>query len=84
MAIGLLYGLALLSMCVCGGFGSNDSLPMMQPFPMDGPYRTDVIMGVGHLKSDSVVPLVLCTVYFRAMAGHRYNTTGPSGQCQLC
>jgi hypothetical protein len=29
---------------------------------MDGHYRTDIISGVGHLRSDSVVPLVLCMV----------------------
>jgi hypothetical protein len=27
-----------------------------------GHYRTDIISGVGHLRSDSVVPLVLCMV----------------------
>jgi hypothetical protein len=44
-----------------GGFGSNGFVTKMQPFPMDGHYRTDVISGVGHLRSDSIVPLVLCT-----------------------
>jgi hypothetical protein len=29
---------------------------------MDGHYRIDVVSGVGHPRSDSVVPLVLCTV----------------------
>jgi hypothetical protein len=50
-------------MCVCvcggGGFGSNDFLTKMQPFLMDGHYRTDIISGVGYPRSDSVVPLVL-------------------------
>jgi hypothetical protein len=59
--------------CVCVGgggeaFGSNGFVTKMQPFPMDGYYRTDVINGMGHLRSDSVVPLVLRTVCC-AMAG---------------
>jgi hypothetical protein len=41
----------------------------MQPFPMDGHYRMDVISGVGHPRSDLVVPLVLRTVCFHAMTG---------------
>jgi hypothetical protein len=44
------------------GFGSNGFVTKMQPFSMDGHYRTDVINGVGHLRSDLVVLLVLCTV----------------------
>jgi hypothetical protein len=32
---------------------------MIQSFPMDGYYRTDVISGMGHLRLDLVVPLVL-------------------------
>jgi hypothetical protein len=35
---------------------------MIQSFPMDGYYRTDIISGVGHLGSNLVVPLMLCTV----------------------
>jgi hypothetical protein len=42
-----------------GGFESNDFLTKMQPFLMDGHYRTDIISGVGYPRSDSVVPLVL-------------------------
>jgi hypothetical protein len=34
----------------------------MHLFPTDGHYRTDVISGVGHSRSDSVVPLLLRTV----------------------
>jgi hypothetical protein len=30
--------------------------------PMDGHYMTYIISDVGHPKSDSVVPLMLCTV----------------------
>jgi hypothetical protein len=41
---------------------------MMQPFPMDGHYRMYIISGVGHLRSDSVVLLVLRAVQC-AMAG---------------
>jgi hypothetical protein len=60
MVMSLLYGLALWSMCVWGGgFGSNAFMTKMQSFLMDGHYRIDVISGVGHLRSDSVVPLVL-------------------------
>ena len=42
--------------CMC--VGALD--PMA--FPIDGHYRTDIISGVGHLRSDLVMPLVLCTV----------------------
>jgi hypothetical protein len=49
-------------MCVCGGFGFNDFVTKVQPFPMDGHYRANIISGVGHMTSNSVVPLVLCTV----------------------
>jgi hypothetical protein len=56
MAMGLLYGLALWSVCVCGGFGSNGLVIKMQPFPMNGHYRTDVISGVGHPRLNSTVP----------------------------
>jgi hypothetical protein len=59
MAMGLLYGLTLWSMCVCGGFGSNGFVIKIQSFPIDGHYRMDVISIVDHLRSDSVVPLVL-------------------------
>jgi hypothetical protein len=65
MALGLLYELALWSMCVCrggGGFGSNGFVNKMQSFPMDGYCRTDVISAVGHPRSNSVVSLVLHTV----------------------
>ena len=49
-------------MCVCGGFGSNGFVTKVQPFLMGDHYRMDIISGVGHPRSDSVVPLVLCTV----------------------
>jgi hypothetical protein len=39
----------------------------MQPFSMDGHYKTDVIRGVGHPRSDSIVSLVLHMVRY-AMA----------------
>jgi hypothetical protein len=32
---------------------------MIQSFPMDGHYRTNVNSGVGHLRLDSIVLLVL-------------------------
>jgi hypothetical protein len=50
-------------MCVLyGGFGSNGFVTKVQPFPMVGHYKMDAISGVDHLKSDSIVPLVLRTV----------------------
>ena len=61
MATGLLYGLTLWSMCVCVDFGSGFMIKT-QSFPMDGHCRTDVISDVGHPRSDSVMPVVLCTV----------------------
>jgi hypothetical protein len=64
-----------------GGFGSNGFVTKMQPFPMDDHYRTDIINGVGHPRSDSVVLLVLCMVPVQWL-GHRHCTTGPSGQPQ--
>jgi hypothetical protein len=67
MAMGLLYKLILWSN-VCVGFGSNGFVTKMQSFSMDGHYRMDVISGVGHLRSDLVVPLMLRTVCC-AMAG---------------
>ena len=48
--------------CVCGSFGSNSFVTKMQQFPMVGHYKTDVISSVGHLRSNSVVLLVLHTV----------------------
>jgi hypothetical protein len=55
----------MVNVCVCGGrgggFGSNGFVTKMQSFPIDGHYRMDVISGVGHPRSDLVVPLVLRT-----------------------
>jgi hypothetical protein len=48
--------------CVCVGFGSNGYVTKTQPFPTGGHYRTNVISGVGHLRSNSILPLVLRTV----------------------
>jgi hypothetical protein len=65
MAINLLCGLALWLMCVWGGgggFRSDGFVIKMQSFPMDGHFRTYVISGLGHSRSDSVVPLVLRSV----------------------
>jgi hypothetical protein len=51
------------NVCVLyGGFGSNGFVNKVQSFPMVDHYRTDIISGVGHLRLDSVVPLVLCMV----------------------
>ena len=61
------------------GFGSNGFVTKAQQFPIDGHYRTDIISGVGHLRSDSVVPLVLCTVAVQWL-GYQHCTTSPSGR----
>jgi hypothetical protein len=58
----------MVNVCVCGGFGSNGFVTKMQQFPMDGHYRTNIISGVGHPRSDSVMPLVLRMICC-AMAG---------------
>ena len=42
--------------------GSNGFLTKVQPFPMVGHYRMDAISGMGHPRSDSVMPLLLRTV----------------------
>jgi hypothetical protein len=54
----------MVNVCVGGGgrFGSNGFVTKMQPFPIDGYYRMNVISGVGSQRSDSVVPLMLRTV----------------------
>jgi hypothetical protein len=63
MVMGLLYRLNLWSnVCVCVGFGFNDFVTKSQSFPMDSHYRTDIISGVGHLRSDSFVLLMLYMV----------------------
>ena len=65
-------------MCVERGFGSNGFVTKMQAFLMDGHYRTDVISGVGHPRSDSVMPLVLrmvCCAMVRAPVLH-YRSLG--------
>jgi hypothetical protein len=68
---GLIQVNFMVSVCVeggGGGFGSNGFVTKMQPFLMDGHYRMNIISSVGHPRSDSVVSLVLRTV-FCAMAG---------------
>jgi hypothetical protein len=53
----------VVNVCVCvGALYPMVSWPMMQLFPMDGHYRTNVISGVGHPRSNLVVLLVLCMV----------------------
>ena len=46
------------------GFGFTGFMTKVQPFSIDGHYRTDVINGVGHPRSDSVVLLVLRTIVY--------------------
>jgi hypothetical protein len=41
---------------------SNGFVTNVQPFLVDGHYRTDIISGVGQPRSNSVVLLVLCMV----------------------
>jgi hypothetical protein len=43
-------------------FGFNGFVIKVQSFPMVSHYRTDIISGVGHLRSDLVVLLILCMV----------------------
>jgi hypothetical protein len=51
-------------MCVCYiGLGSNDYFVADVALTGDH-YRTDIISGVGHMRLDSVMPLVLCTVVY--------------------
>jgi hypothetical protein len=51
-------------MCVCYmGLGSNGCF-MASVALTGGHYRTDIISGVGHLRSDLVVPLMLCMVAY--------------------
>ena len=50
-------------MCVLyGGFESNGFVTKVQSFLMDDHYKMDIISGVGHPRSNSIMPLVLCTV----------------------
>jgi hypothetical protein len=65
----LLYIFHTIVKCVCaapggggGGFGPNGFVTKVKSFSMDGYYRTYIISGMGHSRSDSVVPLVLYIV----------------------
>jgi hypothetical protein len=66
-----------------GGFGSNAFVTKTQSFLMDGHYKIDVINGVGYLRLDSVVPLVLHTVAVQWLE-YRHCTTCLSEQRQPC
>ena len=62
MAMGLLYRLNNMVKCVCYmGIGSNNCF-VTDATLMGGHYRMDIISGVGHQMSDSIMPLVLCMV----------------------
>jgi hypothetical protein len=66
-AMCLLYRLNNIVKCVCFmGLGSNDCFVTGAAL-MGGHYRIDIISGVGHPRSDLVVPLVLCTVVTTCM-----------------
>jgi hypothetical protein len=69
--------------CVYIGFGSNGFVAKTQPFSMDGHYRTNIISGLGHSRSNSVMPLVLCTVLVQWL-GHWHYAIGPLRQRQPC
>jgi hypothetical protein len=66
-----------------GGFRSNGFVTKAQLFPIDGHYRTNIICGVGHLRLDLIMSLVLHMVVVQ-YPGHRYCIIGPSGQRQPC
>ena len=51
-------------MCVCVGFGFNSFVTKYSHSLIDGHYRTYIISFVGHPRSDSFVPLVLCTIAY--------------------
>jgi hypothetical protein len=54
--------------CVCYmGLGSNDYF-ITGATLIGGHYRMDIISGVGHSKSDSIVLLMLCTVAYNKRA----------------
>jgi hypothetical protein len=80
---GLTVRVNFIVKCVCVGFESNDFMTKTQPFLIDSHYRKDIISGVSHLRSDSVVSLVLCMVDVQWL-GYWHCTTGPLGQRQPC
>jgi hypothetical protein len=53
--------------CVWRGGALDGFMTKEQPFPMDGHYRIDIISGMGHPRSDSIVQLMLCTVVVQVM-----------------
>jgi hypothetical protein len=68
--MGLLYMLALWSnVCVIRDFGSIGYVTLVQPFNNGLVIAGRMsLVGVGHSRLDSIVPLMLCTVYC-AMVG---------------
>ena len=62
--------------CACVDFGSNSFMTKTEPFPMDGHYSTNIINGVSHSRSDSVVPLVLYTVVVQWLGHQRCAMAG--------
>ena len=64
IVMGLLYRFDDMVKCVCYmGFGSNGYF-MADTTLMGDHYRTNIISGVDHPMSNSIVPLVLCTVVY--------------------
>ena len=80
MAMGLLYRLHIMVKSVL--YGALD--PLVRDHDATIPNGTVTIrrtplVDVGHLGSDPIVPLMLRTVCFCAMAAHWHYTTGLSG-----
>jgi hypothetical protein len=64
MTMGLLNRLSNIVKCMCYmGLGSNGYFVTGAAL-MDSHYRTNIIRGVGHLRSNSIVSLVLCIVAY--------------------
>jgi hypothetical protein len=61
---GITIKVNIMANSVCACFGSNGFMTRCSHSLMDSHYRTYIINGVGHLRSDSVVTLVLCTITY--------------------
>ena len=63
MAMSILYRLDMVKYVCYMGLGSNGCFVTGASL-MSGHYKTDIISGMGHPRSDSVVLLVLCKVTY--------------------
>jgi hypothetical protein len=69
--------------CVCvGEIRSSGFCDQRNQCQMVGHNKMNIISGVGHLRSKSVVPLVVDGSV--QWLGHQYCIACPSGECQLC